>query len=101
MIERLCPGSWRRDRDGPVPLVIGRLICATMTVSTLEQPASFSYTSTYNLTGWSAAVVRVGTTAGGLPIGVQVVARPWREDVALKVAQFLEQEFGGWIRPPI
>jgi 1-carboxybiuret hydrolase len=29
---------------------------------------------------------------GGLPIGVQVIAPPWREDVALRVANALERE---------
>jgi hypothetical protein len=27
---------------------------------------------------------------------VQVVAAPWREDLALAVAARLEREFGGW-----
>jgi hypothetical protein len=67
----------------------------------VEKVLYFSYTFTYNLTGWPGVVVRVGTTATGLPIGVQVVARPWRKDVALKVAHFLEKMFGGWIRPPV
>jgi amidase len=53
--------------------------------------AGFSYAATYNLTGWPAAVVRAGTSPEGLPIGVQIVANPWREDVALKVAQFVEK----------
>lgn len=61
----------------------------------------FSYTMTYNMTGWPGAVVRAGTSPEGLPIGVQVVARPWREDVALAVAQYLETSLGGWWRPPI
>jgi amidase len=56
----------------------------------------FSYTMTHNLTGWPAAVVRCGETREGLPIGVQVAARPWREDVALALAQRLEDVFGGW-----
>jgi amidase len=51
----------------------------------------FSYTMTYNLTGWPAAVVRSGTSASGLPIGVQVAAHPCREDVALRVAGILEE----------
>ena len=59
---------------------------------------AFSYTSTYNLTGWPGAVVRGGTSPEGLPIGVQVVAPPWREDVALSVAQHLEIALGGWQR---
>jgi len=46
--------------------------------------------------GWPAAVVRCGTAATGLPIGVQIVAPPWREDIALAVAARLEIEFGGW-----
>ncbi len=61
----------------------------------------FSYTAAYNLTGWPAVVVRGGTSPEGLPIGVQVVARPWREDVALAVAQQIETISGGWQRPSI
>jgi len=56
----------------------------------------FSYTMSYNLTGWPAAVVRCGESASGLPIDVQIAARPWREDVALAIARRLEQELGGW-----
>ena len=37
----------------------------------------------------------------GLPIGVQIVARPWREDVALAVAKHLETVLGGWERPSL
>lgn len=62
---------------------------------------NFSYTIVFNLTGWPSAVVRGGTSSGGLPIGVQVAAAPWREDVALAVAQHLESSMGGWKRPPI
>jgi amidase len=62
---------------------------------------NFSYTFTYNLTGWPGAVVRVSSTPEGLPIGIQIVTQPWREDIALNVAGFLEKEFGGWQKPPI
>lgn len=61
----------------------------------------FSYTLPYSLTGWPCVVVRAGTSHQGLPIGVQVVARPWREDVALAVAQHIETTLGGWQCPPI
>ena len=61
-----------------------------------EALLSFTYVQTYNLTGWPGAVVRCGTSPEGLPIGVQIVARPWREDVALAVAAHLEQAMGGW-----
>ena len=56
----------------------------------------FSYTMTHNLTGWPAAVVRCGTSPEGLPIGVQIAAAPWREDITLAVALFLEETLGGW-----
>jgi amidase len=69
--------------------------------TTSDRSAGFSYTRIYNLTGWPAAVVRGGTSPEGLPIGVQIVARPWREDVALAVAQQIETALGGWQRPPI
>jgi len=54
----------------------------------------FSYTMTFNLTGWPAAVVRCGTSSSGLPIGVQIAAAPWREDVALQIAHRLESLVG-------
>ena len=60
---------------------------------------AFSYTIAFNLTGWPGSVVRCGTSPEGLPIGVQSVARPWREDVALAVAQHLETALGGYQRP--
>jgi len=66
-----------------------------------ENLPAFRYTSHYNLTGWPGAVVRCGTSPEGLPIGVQVVARPWREDVALAAAGHLEAEMGGWRRPAL
>jgi len=67
----------------------------------IEALPAFSYTAAYNLTGWPGAVVRCGTSAEGLPIGVQAVAHPWREDVALAVVAHLETVFGGWQPPRI
>ncbi len=64
-------------------------------------PPDYSYTLTYNVTGWPGAVVRGGTSPEGLPIGVQVVAAAGREDVALAVAGHLEQVLGGFQPPPL
>jgi amidase len=61
----------------------------------------FSYTMLYNMTGWPGAVVRAGTSAEGLPLGAQFVARPWREDVALAAALEVERASGGWQRPQL
>ena len=60
-----------------------------------------TYSDVHNLTGFPAVVVRGGTSPEGLPIGVQLVARPWREDVALAGARVVEAASGGWQRPPM
>jgi amidase len=69
----------------------------TMNVPGQIDPTSF--TTPHSLTGWPAATVRCGTSADSLPIDVQLVARPWRDDVALAAALRLEHDLGGW-RPP-
>ncbi|UUE09133.1 AtzE family amidohydrolase [Dickeya zeae] len=40
-------------------------------------------------------------TASGLPIGVQLIAAPWREDVALRAAWYLEQQGIAQALPPM
>lgn len=61
---------------------------------------SGGYCMAHNLTGWPGAVVRAGTSPEGLPIGVHIAAKPWREDVALAVAGVIEKRLGGWQPPP-
>lgn len=69
--------------------------------ATADLNAGFTYSRVFNLTGWPAAVVRGGSSPEGLPIGVQIVARPWGEAVALAVAHHLETVLGGWSPPPL
>ena len=52
---------------------------------------AWSYTEWFNLLGNSAAVVPVSQSTEGLPIGVQVVGRPWEEEFVLAVAAELEK----------
>jgi amidase len=61
----------------------------------------FSHLMVHNVTRWPAVVLRCGTSADGLPIGVQVVAGPWQDVTALAVAGHLEKVFGGWRPPPL
>lgn len=63
--------------------------------------AAYSYTMAFNLTGWPSTVLRCGTSSEGLPIGVQIVAPPWREDVSLATAQHLQETLKGWGRAPL
>jgi amidase len=56
----------------------------------------YSYTIPYSLSGNPCVVVRAGTSSEGLPIGVQVVARNWHDDLALRAARAIEKALGGW-----
>jgi Asp-tRNA(Asn)/Glu-tRNA(Gln) amidotransferase A subunit family amidase len=68
------------------------------TVSYLD---AWSYTEWFNLLGNPAAVVPVSHSNQGLPIGVQIVGRPWEEEQVLTVAAVLEKECSAWRIPPI
>ncbi len=59
-----------------------------------------SYTGVYNTLGWPGTVVRAGT-AEGLPIGIQIIGKPWQDHVTLVAAQFIESKTGGFVRPAI
>ena len=60
----------------------------------------FHHTIAFSLCGWPGAVVRAGTHASGLPVGVQLSAGPWQEHTALVLAKLVEQAGGGWQIPP-
>ncbi len=86
---------------------IDLLVCPAMPQPAIRHGESTApwfgdtYSDVHNLTGFPAAVVRGGTSSEGLPIGVQLVAPPWREDLALAGARAVEASSGGWRRPPI
>jgi amidase len=62
---------------------------------------AWSYCEWFNLLGMPGAVVPVSKSAEGLPIGVQVVAKPWQEELALVVAGEIERACGGFVPPPL
>ena len=68
---------------------------------TVQYLDAWSYTEWFNLLGNPTAVVPVGYSAEGLPIGVQIVGRPWEEEQVLGVAAALERECGAWRIPPL
>jgi len=68
---------------------------------TVKYLEAWRYCEWFNLLGMPAAVVPVGRSEGGLPIGVQVVGLPWQEELVLSVADCLECECGGWKMPEI
>src|SRR6202167_2945935 len=67
---------------------------------TVDYLDAWSYTEFFNLLGNPAAVVPVGSSSQGFPIGVQIVGRPWEEEQVLSVASALEKQCGAWKIPP-
>ena len=66
----------------------------------VEYLGAMCYSQWFNLLAAPAAVVPVGRSPGGLPIGVQVVGRPNEDEVVLKVASLIDGAFG-YVPPPI
>ena len=62
---------------------------------------AWSCTEWFNLLGTPAATIPFGRSKEGLPIGVQIVARPWEEELVLAVAAELEVQRGPWQRPDL
>lgn len=60
----------------------------------------FSYTMAWNVGQAPAATVRCAEHEG-LPVNVQVVAKPWNDLLALRICKAIEEEFGGWQPPPL
>lgn len=60
---------------------------------------AFSYSQTYNVFGLPSVSVPAGRTREGLPIGVQIIGRPFAEESVLAAASIVEAALGGWIPP--
>jgi Asp-tRNA(Asn)/Glu-tRNA(Gln) amidotransferase A subunit family amidase len=61
---------------------------------------AMSYSQWFNALGNPAVVVPVGQSPEGLPIGVQVVGRPFEEEVILAVARKIEEACGEFPEAP-
>ena len=53
----------------------------------------------WNLLGFPAAVIPFGFSEDGLPVGVQIVGRPYSEELILEVAVRLEEARGPFPGP--
>lgn len=60
-------------------------------------PFDPAYTALFNVMETPVTAVPVGFDARGLPVGVQVIAAPGRDHVAVSAAQAIEDHFGGWM----
>jgi amidase len=66
----------------------------TIDGQTVEYLDVVRYTQWFNTLGAPAAVVPVGRSPEGLPIGVQIAARPFEDEVVLGVARVVDRAFG-------
>jgi amidase len=57
---------------------------------------AFSYSQTFNVFDLPAVSIPAGRSAAGLPIGVQIVGRPYEEEAVLAAAAIVEEALGGW-----
>jgi len=60
----------------------------------VEYLDAWRYTQWFNALAAPAVVVPVGASPEGLPIGVQIVARPFEDEVALGIAAVVDAAFG-------
>ncbi len=58
------------------------------------------YTQWFNTLALPAAVVPVGRSPEGLPIGVQIAGKPYADEMVLAIAAAIEQDFG-YSAPPM
>ena len=56
----------------------------------VEVVAMAAFTALFNITGQPAVSLPLHVAASGLPVGVQLVAGPWRDDRLIQVASHLE-----------
>ena len=56
----------------------------------MEYLKAMSYSQWWNILGFPAAVVPFAQSPEGLPIGVQIIGRPWCEEQILAIAAAIE-----------
>ena len=75
---------------GATPAYEHGTLKVTVGEQTMNTFRAFSYSQAFNVFDLPVVVVPVGRTANGLPIGVQVVGRPFAEDTVLRAAAVIE-----------
>ena len=102
--------QWIKREVADVMRRVDLLVTPTMTqpaaafegydpASTVRGP---SFTAPFNVTGLPAISVPCGFTANGLPVGMQIVGKPFDEPAVLQAA-YTYQQYARWFerRPPI
>jgi aspartyl-tRNA(Asn)/glutamyl-tRNA(Gln) amidotransferase subunit A len=110
-VRRVVQEGWRRAFEGIDALIAPSLPMTAAEVGrdTISWPSGTEepITSTYvrlscpaDITGLPAMSVPCGTDSRGLPIGLQIIGRPFDETTVLRVGQTYEAESGWEARQP-
>ncbi|XP_067010947.2 fatty-acid amide hydrolase 2 isoform X2 [Anabrus simplex] len=67
--------------------------------ASLLRPYNFSYFCIFNALHLPVTQVPMGLNKDGLPVGIQVVAAPYKDHLCFAVAKELQKAFGGWVPP--
>ncbi len=54
-----------------------------------------------NVLGLPAVTIPIAVTEGGLPVGVQLMGRPFEDELLLELAIRLEEARGAWFGPAV
>jgi len=84
---------------GATPAYKHGTLKVTVGERTMSTFRAFSYSQTFNAFDLPAVVVPAGRSPEGLPIGVQIVGRPFAEEMVLDAAAIIEEALGGWQMP--
>lgn len=76
---------------GATPAYEHDTLKVTVQGTTMGTFRAFSYAQAFNVFDLPVAVVPVGRANNGLPIGVQIVGRPFAEEMVLAAAEIVEQ----------
>jgi Asp-tRNA(Asn)/Glu-tRNA(Gln) amidotransferase A subunit family amidase len=87
-----------------VPVIL-MPVCAVTTWGYRERPVpileAMSFVTPWNLFGFPALTVPFGFDGDGMPVGVQLVGRPWEEATLLAVGEALEEARGPLAGPDL
>ena len=76
---------------GATPAYEHDTLKVTVQGSTMGTFRAFSYSQAFNVFDLPVVTLPVGRSKDGLPIGVQIIGRPFREETVLAVAQAVEE----------
>jgi len=85
---------------GATPAYKNKTLKVTVGERTMSTFRAFSYSQTCNAFDLPAVVVPAGRSLEGLSIGVQIIGRPFAEEMVLDAAAIIEEALGGWQMPP-